>query len=127
MKGCARDDFPNRGPGLGTGPRDQQTVAASHQAFGNQGNLRRGFALSEYNLRHALPHGSMVVDTGEVEVFIRGVPQGRNDLGKRLIMWDRSLLYVSEEQAELRLIHSVFGPIAADRGGTPLKSSTFAG
>jgi hypothetical protein len=67
--------------------------------------LRRRFALSEYNLRHPEPHRPMVVDPGEVEVFIWCVAQGRKDLGKCLILWDRSLLDEGQECAEVGLGH----------------------
>jgi hypothetical protein len=105
MKVRAWDDFPHRDPGLSAGACDQQAVAAGDDALGDHRNLRRGFALSEYNLGHPLPHGSMVVHPGKVEVFIRRSAQSANYLGECLILWDQSLLERIEEEAQFGLGH----------------------
>ena len=63
--------------------------------------MLRRLALTEYDLREALPQGAMVVNLGEVQVFKRQVYEARDDI----ILTDAVRLEIPQHGAQARLVY----------------------
>src|SRR4051794_24717426 len=72
---CGGDAFDHRREGLGGRTGYEQAVPRGDDPLGNRGNLRRGFALSEYHFGEPLAQGPLVVYFREAEVFERALAQ----------------------------------------------------
>jgi hypothetical protein len=83
------------------GSRYKQAVRVLQQSFGYGHYMLRRLALTEYDLREALPQGAMVVNLGEVQVFKRQVYEARDDI----ILTDAVRLEIPQHGAQARLVY----------------------
>ena len=91
---------------LAVGPGDEECVAVLHDPGGDGGNLLRGLAGPEYHLWKALPCPPLMVDTGESEIFERGLAQKLKDAVLRRLRCSRTGVYLFEELSELVTSHA---------------------